>query len=152
MCPIVYLFIYLNSGKIKKKEDDDDESDNPKLKYLQLNWWRRFIAYLMSMLVRQYPYLHKMDNLCVDFKRKTVKYEQSQRRFNILRSRSGKSGEYILEEETLKKLSEIIAKRHLQEESVNDKVESLQSEVKKLKFTMRSQHDELKKLIQECLK
>lgn len=141
-----------NSGKIKKLKDDDDDFDEPNLKYLQLNWWRRFITYLVSMLVRQYPYLHKMDNLCIDFKRKTVKYEQDQKRFNILRSRSGKVGKYILEEESLKKLSEIIAKKQLQEESVNEKVESLQTEMKKLKSSIRNQHEELKKLIQECLK
>lgn len=106
---------------------------------------------MMSLLVREYPYLHKMDNLCIDFKRKTVKYEQDQKRFNILRSRSGKVGKYILEEETLKKLSDIIAKKQLQEESVNEKVESLQTEMKKLKMSIRVQHEELKKLIQECL-
>lgn len=142
-----------NSGEIKEKEDDDDDFDKPKLKkYLQTNWWRRFTTYLVSMLVRQYPYLHKMDNLCIDFKRKTVKYEQDQKRFNIMRTRSGKVGKYILDEETLKKLSEIIAKKQQQEESVNEKVESLQTEVRKLKSSMKSQHEELKKLLEECLK
>lgn len=92
-----------------------------------------------------------MDNLCVDFKRKTVKYEQDQKRFNILRRRSGNAGSYTLDEETLKKLSEIIAKRQLREESVNEKVESLQTEMKTLKLSIRVQHEELKKLIQECL-
>lgn len=103
------------------------------------------------MAVRKYPYLHKMDNLCIDFKRKTVKYEQDQKRFNILRTRSGNTGKYVLEEETLKKLADIVAKKQLQEESVNEKVESLQTEMKKLKINIRNQHEELKKLIQECL-
>lgn len=92
-----------------------------------------------------------MDNLCIDFKQKTVKYEQDQKRFNILRTRSGSPGKYILEEETLKKFSEIIAKQHSQEKSVNEKVESLQSEMKLLKVSIRNQHEELKKLLQECL-
>lgn len=143
--------IDLFSGEIKKGVDDEDDFVKPKLKYLQLNWWRRFIMYLTSMLVRQYPYLHKMDNLCIDFRKKTVKYEQDQKRFNILRSRSGKVGKYILQEESLKKLSEIIAKKQLQEESVNEKVELLQSEVQKLKKSIRIQHEELKELIKECL-
>lgn len=92
-----------------------------------------------------------MDNLSVDFKRKTVKYEQDQKRFNILRTRSGKIGKYILDEETLKKLSEIVAKKQSQEESVNEKIEALQVQMKKLKISMKSQHDELKKLLVECL-
>lgn len=107
--------------------------------------------YSLSLLVRQYPYLHKLDNLCIDFKQKTVKYELDQKRMNILRTRSGHVGKYILDEETLKKLSDIIAKKQLQEESVNEKVESLQVEMKKLKSTIRNQHEELKKLIQECV-
>lgn len=92
-----------------------------------------------------------MDNLCIDFKRKTVKYEQDHKRFHILRTISGELGKYTLDEETLKKLGEIIAKKQLKEESVNEKVETLQSEVRKLKFSIRTQHEELKKLIQECL-
>lgn len=140
-----------NSGKIKKKYDDDDKSEDSMPKVVELSWWRRCTIYLMSMLVREYPYLHKMDNLCIDFKQKTVKYEQDQKRFNILRTRSGRVGKYILNEETLKKFADIVAKKQLQEESVNEKVESLQTEMKKLKLSIRSQHEELKKLLQECL-
>lgn len=71
---------------------------------------------------------------------------------NILRKRSGDVGKYIMDEETLKKLSDIIAKKQLQEESVHEKVETLQTEMKKLKSSIRNQHEELKKLIKECLK
>lgn len=108
--------------------------------------------YGVSLLVREYPYLHKMDNLCIDFKKKTVKYEQDQKRFNILRSRSGKVGKYILEEESLKKLSEIVAKQQLHEESVNEKVEDLQNEMKNLKLSITSQYEDLKRLLEECLR
>lgn len=106
---------------------------------------------MMSLLVREYPFLHKMDNLCVDFRKRTVKYDQDQKRFHILRSWSGKNQKYFLGDETLKKLSDIVTKRHNHHESVKEKVESLQAEVKKLKLMMNSQHEELKKLIQESL-
>lgn len=92
-----------------------------------------------------------MDNLCVDLKRKNVKYEQFQKRFNVLRTRSGKGGLYILEEDTLKKFNEIIAKRQNQEKSVNEKVEALQSEVEKLEQSIRTNHEEIKKMIQEFM-
>lgn len=134
-----------------KKSLDDDDEEVSKPKVLQLNWWRKLMSFIISFLVRSYPYLHKMDNLCVDFKRRTVKYEQDQKRFHILRTRSGKFSKYSLDQETLKKLSDIIAKRQQQEESVNEKVESLQADLKKLKINMKNQHEELKKLIQECL-
>jgi replicative superfamily II helicase len=106
---------------------------------------------MMSLLVREYPYLHKMDNLCVDFKKKTVKYEQDQKRFHVLRSRSGVVRKYFLDDETLKRLSDILTKRHRHNESVKEKVESLQLEMKKLKTTMNAQHEELKRLIRESL-
>lgn len=132
---------------MKRSQADEDK---PKEHVLQ--WWRRIAKYMVSLLVREYPYLHKMDNLCIDFKRKTVKYEQDQKRFNILRTRSGKGGQYTLEEETLKKLSEIVAKQQLHEESVNEKVDSLQNEMKQLKVSIKNQHEELKKMLEECLK
>jgi hypothetical protein len=128
---------------------NDSEDPSPKLQ--ELKWWQSIATFFVSLLVRKYPYLHKMDNLCDDFKQKTVKYEQSQRRFHILRTRYGKSSKYTLDRETLKKLSDIIAKKQQREKTVNDKVESLQSEMKKLKMSMKSQHEELKKLILECM-
>lgn len=135
----------------KKHGDEDEDPKAAKQKANNQVWWRRSIVYFMTLLVREYPYLHKMDNLCIDFKRKTVKYEQDQKRFNILRTRSGKIGKYSLDEETLKKLAEIIVKKQSQEESVSEQIESLQGQVKKLKLSLRTQHEELKKLIQECL-
>lgn len=138
----------LCSAQLSKNEGDKKSTN---MEFNNLNWWRRLTRYLMSLLVREFPYLHKMDNLCIDFKRKTVKYEQDQKRYNILRTRSGQVGQLTLEEETLKKLGDIVAKKQLQEESVNEKVESLQSEVKKLKTSIKAHHDELKKMIQEVL-
>lgn len=106
----------------------------------------------MSFLVWDYPYLHKIDNLCVDFKKKTVKYEIDQKRVHVMRTRSGSNKKFILSEENSKKLSAIIERRLSQEEGVNEKVEHLQAEMKSLKQSIRIQHEEIKKLIQECLR
>ncbi|KAG5680224.1 hypothetical protein PVAND_009747 [Polypedilum vanderplanki] len=114
-------------------------------------WWRKWSKYFISMLIRKYPYLHKMDNLCIDFKQKIVKYELDQKRTNILRTRNGALGKYTLDNETMKKFRLMLEERANKEESVNEKVENLQSEVKKLKTTLRVQHEEMRKLIQECL-
>lgn len=122
-----------------------------KFKQSPFDCWKGFITYMMSLLIREYPFLHKMDNLCVDFKKRTVKYEQDQKRFHVLQSWSGNVRKYFLDDETLKKLSDIVTKRHMHQESVKEKVESLQADMKKLKISMKAQHEELKKLIQESL-
>lgn len=70
----------------------------------------------ISLFAQDGQFMHRLQ-------KEDVKYEQDQKRFNILWNRSGKVGRYILEEESLKKLSEIIAKQQLQEESVNEKVD-----------------------------
>lgn len=105
--------------------------------------------FIMTLLIQKYPYLHKMDNLCIDFKRKTVKYEWDQKQTHILRTINGDTGRYTLDEETVKKLREIVENRHSTEEGVNEKVENLQDEVKKLKSSLKNQHEEMKKLIEE---
>lgn len=107
--------------------------------------------YAISLLVRRYPYLHKMDNLCIDFKRKCVKYESNEKRYHILMRRNNYNEKYVLEEDSLKKLNAIVEKKQTEVESVNDKVNSLQAEVKNLKLSMRHQHEEIKKLLQEFL-
>jgi hypothetical protein len=144
-----FQFLFF-SGKPKNVYDSDNENSEI-TKKSTMNWWRKSILFLISLPVRKYPYLHKIDNLCIDFKRKTVKYEQDQKRCNILTTKSGKSEKYLIDEETVEKFCEIIAKRHSREENVKQKVESLQSEVKKLKISLKNQHEEMKKLIQELI-
>jgi hypothetical protein len=142
--------ISLFSGKPKTGVNFEEENGKMTKKF-SLSWWRRSILFLISLLVRKYPFLHKIDNLCIDFKRKTVKHEQDQKRCFILTTKSGKSEKYLIDEETVEKFCEIIAKRHSREENVKQKVESLQSEVKKLKINLKNQHEEIKKLIQELI-
>lgn len=139
------------SGKSCKASSGDDVESNNANDEIQQSFWKRFILYLMSLLVRKYPYLHKIDNLCIDFKRKTVKYEIDQRRIHVLKTRSGDVGQYKLNKKPLKKLHGIVEKQHSQELSVNEQVETLHAEVKNMKITLRTQHDEMKKIIQEIL-
>ncbi|KAL7033754.1 hypothetical protein ACKWTF_007711 [Chironomus riparius] len=117
----------------------------------QNSWWRKCVMFIMTLLIRKYPYLHKMDNLCIDFKNKTVKYEWDHKQTHILRTNNGNTGRYTLDGETIKKLREIVEKRHSTEESVNEKVENLKDEVKKLKLSLNNQHEEMKKLMEAFL-
>lgn len=64
---------------------------------------------------------------------------------------SGRFSPYTLHDETLQKLNAIVNKRYNQEISVSEKMEAMKVEMKKMKVTMKVQHDELKQLIQELL-
>lgn len=105
----------------------------------------------MTLLVRRYPYLHKIDNLCIDFKTKTVKYELNQKRFHILQTHGGSNQKYILDERSCKKLSAIVEKRHNHDRTFNEKMEHLEAEVRHLKASIHNQHEEMKKLLQQIL-
>lgn len=107
---------------------------------------------IMTLLVRRYPYLHKIDNLCVNFKTKIVKYELDQKRVHILRTHGGSNHKFFLDEKTCKRLSAIVEKQHRQEKSFNEKIEHLEAEVRYLKMSIRNQHEEMKSLLQQILR
>lgn len=71
-----------------------------------------------------------MDNLSIDFKKKTVQYEQAQKKFHILQKRSGQVVKYALDGETLKKFNEILAKKQSHDFGVHRKFETLQVQMK----------------------
>jgi hypothetical protein len=139
------------SKKKPKLGDCDDEKEIEDV--IKTSWYQKFACYFVSLLVRQYPYLHKMDNLCIDFKMKKVMYEQDDRRFHILQKRCESVVElYRPKHVMIKALEEIIIKNQLNESNLNEKVEVLQQEIKLLKTKMKHQHEELKKLLQNSLK
>lgn len=121
-------------------------------------WWRRSVIYLIALAVRKYPYLHKMDNLLIDFKKKTVQYEQDQKNFHILQTRSGSAQKYILDDDNLKRFSEIVATQQSHEESVDEKIESLQAQMNEFKMSIdekleafQTSVDEIKTLLLQLL-
>lgn len=100
----------------------------------------------MSFPIRKFPYLHKIDNLLIDFKKKTIYYEQDQRKFNVLQTRAGKVKRYVLDDETLKKFNEIMDKNQSQAEDVNEKLEYLQAQMRsfnEIVTSKRSREEEL---------
>lgn len=114
--------------------------------------FRKLVMFIMTLLVQRYPYLHKIDNLCVDFKTKTVKYELDQKRLHILRTHGGSNHKFLLDERTRKKLSVIVERRHSHEKTFNEKIEHLEAEVRQLKTSIRNQHEEMKKILQQILR
>ncbi|CAO1409106.1 unnamed protein product [Diamesa tonsa] len=149
---VVCQIIWRVCGSAKKDPVEfDSEDNNSFIKEKQLSWWRLSLQYMLSLIIRTYPYLHKMDNLCINFKKRTVKYELSDKHVHITTRFSGRFSHYTLHDETLQKLNAIVNKRYNQEISVSEKMEAMKTEMKKMKVTMKVQHDELKQLIQELL-
>ena len=122
-----------------------------KQKSSNLSWWRNFLLFSISLLICKFPYLHKIDNVCINFKKKTIKTEHDRKRLYILKTRSGTVDQLFLDQKNLKKFGDIIAKKHSKEENLNEKVKSLQVELKKLKLSLKIQHEELKSLITKVL-
>lgn len=111
-------------------------------------WYRRFGCYLITILVRKYPFVHKMENLCVDFEHKRIKYEQDDRRFFILQQYSGTLEKYHPDQERLKDMSDIVVSNQSQEKNINEEIENLQQELKNVKMQMTSQYEEIKRLLE----
>ena len=74
-----------------------------------------------------------MDNLCINLKDKTVKYEINELQEPILMFYSGKSTTYVLNVETLDKFHDIISNRINEETDVAKSIQTLLTESKHTK-------------------
>ncbi|CAO1407474.1 unnamed protein product [Diamesa serratosioi] len=102
----------------------------------KLGCWGRFIKCLLTFMIKRYPFLHKMDNLCIDLKHKTVEYEINDKQVPILKFHSGKSTAYILQDETLDKFNDIICNRNNEVTDVTQTIETLIAESKQMKINI----------------
>lgn len=132
----------------QQEEYEDEKSQAMILTKKPRKWYRRFACFMISLLVRKYPFVQKMDNLCVDFEFKRVKFEQDDRRFYVLQQNSGSIQNYRPNQETLKAFSDIVVKNQSQETNLNEEIEVLQQELKSVKLRMTSQHEEIKRLLE----
>lgn len=143
------------SGDFNDDEQEPDDSED-KVQEITMTkkprkWYRRLGCFMISLLVRKYPFVQKMDNLCVDFEFKRIKYEQDDRRFYVLQHNSGSIQNYRPNQETLKAFSDIVVSNQSQEKNLNEEIETLQKEVKIVKLRMASQHEEIKRLLQNFI-
>ena len=74
-----------------------------------------------------------MDNLCINLKDKTIKYEINEQQEPILMFYSGKSTAYVLNDETLDKFNDIISNRSNEETDVTQSIQTLITESKHMK-------------------
>ena len=86
-----------------------------------------------------------MDNLCIDLKEKTVKYEINDKQESILKFYSGKSTAYIMNDETLDKFNDIIGDRSNEEIDVTQCIQTMiESQSKQMKSKIFETQIEMK--------
>lgn len=125
------------------------------------------MKFLLIFMIKRYPFLHKLDNLCIDLKHKTVEYEIKEKQESVLKFYSGKSTTYKLQDETVEKFNDIISNRSNEETDVtqciqtmmesqstqmNLKISNSQMEMKSLLNDQNQDLLDLKQMIRELLK
>ncbi|CAO1413317.1 unnamed protein product [Diamesa tonsa] len=132
---------------------------NDKIDHQKLGCWGRFVMFMLTYMIKRYPYLHKMDNLCIDLKDKIIECEINEKQEPILKFYSGKSIKYVINDETLDKFNDIIMNRCNEEVDVTQciqfmiEVESKQmkSELFELNSKLDKQNEELKEMFQKLI-
>ncbi|CAO1399903.1 unnamed protein product [Diamesa hyperborea] len=128
----------LTCKDVEKDQDSKDDSQNC------LN---RTIKKILTFMVNRYPYLHKMDNLWIDLKHKTVLYKVNQRQVPVLKAINGKGHSYSLDDESYERLITIIKQKDINDGDLNDKVCAMHKNIMQL----IAQQENLQKLIGEVL-
>ena len=114
------------------------------------NCWKRLLMRFPLSIVKKFPYLHKLDNLVIDYKARNVQYcTQDQNLLPILSIRQGGSLNHSIINEEFEKFNEIIKKRELRNSARADddllklNTEKNQREIQKLKDTVENGYNEM---------
>lgn len=94
-------------------------------------------------MVNRFVFLHKMDNLFIDVKRKSIFYKINQRREPILRKMNGTVKSYSLDDESYERLVGILKRQEKHGEEFNEKIDSIENDLKNLVKKMENMHQVL---------
>jgi hypothetical protein len=100
-------------------------------------------------MVNRYIYLHKMDNLFIDVKKKSIFYKTTQKREPILRKNNGTVKSYSLDVESYERLVAILKKKEDNEEDFGQKVDTIEGDVKDLVRKMESMEKKLEEIAEK---
>lgn len=143
---IFFLLQFLSGSKKAEKLHFKDVEKNITAE-INLNCVERTTKQILTFMVNRYVFLHKMDNLFIDVKRKSIFYKINQRREPILRNMNGTVKNYSLNDESYERLVAILKK---QEDKGGDefggKISSIESEVKNLGLKMEILQEMLEKM------
>ena len=123
------------------------------------NCWKRLLMRFPLSIVKKFPYLHKLDNLVVDYKARNVQYStQDQDLLPILSMRQGKSLTYSILSEDFEKFNDIIKKRELrnfarvENDLLKLNTEKNQRGIQKLKDTVENIETTIKEINSNIMK
>lgn len=134
------------SSRKKKAEKScvrDAEKNLPAGK--DLNCIEKATKQILIFMANRYIFLHKMDNLFISLKHKSIYYKTNQRREPILRMRDGTVRDYSLEDETYERLVAILKRKEKTDDDVGAKVSNIEGDVKALIEQMEG----IKKMLEE---
>lgn len=97
-----------------------------------MNCFKRTAKDILTFMVNRYVFLHKMDNLFIDLKHKSIFYKINQRREPILRMMNGSVKSYSLDDESYERLVAILKKKDKRGNNIGVKVASIENDVKTL--------------------
>lgn len=109
-----------------------------------LNCFKRTAKEILTFMVNRYVFLHKMDNLFIDLKQKSIFYKINQRREPILRMMNGTVKSYSLDDESYERLVAILKKKDKSGDDVGEKVITIENDVK----TLVRQMENLKEMLE----
>lgn len=109
-----------------------------------MNCFKRTAKQILTFMVNRYVFLHKMDNLFIDLKHKSIFYKMNQRREPILRMMNGAVKSYSLEDESYERLIAILKKKDKSGDDVGEKVVAIENDVK----TLVEQMESVKKMLE----
>ena len=95
-----------------------------------LNFIERTTRHILTFMVNRYVFLHKMDNLFIDIKHKSIFYKINQRRERILQTMSGTVKSYSLDDENYERLVAILKRKDVSGDDLGEKVAGIESDVK----------------------
>lgn len=128
------------------------KSDKPGFKDIEknlsidenMNCFKRTAKQILTFMVNRYVFLHKMDNLFIDLKHKSIFYKMNQRREPILRMMNGAVKSYSLEDESYERLIAILKKKDKSGDDVGEKLVAIENDVK----TLVEQMESVKKMLE----
>lgn len=110
----------------------------------EMNCIERVTKQILIFMVNRYVYLHKMNNLFID-KRKRIFYKINQRREPILRMMNGAIKSYSLDDESYERLVAILKRKDKCSDDVGGKVTAIENDVR----NVLKQMENLKNMLDE---
>lgn len=85
------------------------------------NCWNRLLMWFSKCIIERFPYLHKMDNLKIDYKLRNVEYfTHNQELVPILSTIKGSPQNFYILNEDFEEMNEIIKDREANNDQINE--------------------------------